>query len=267
MLNSTDFIALTPAEILRALPGEHAALHLHVLSTVDSTNQFLKINPPATDGLSICVAEEQTAGRGRFGRTWHSPNGQHLYVSMRQVLPVPASELAALSLLMGLALVNTIEALGLPTADLRLKWPNDLLWCGKKLSGVLIETVVSDLTHTDLIIGIGLNVNSEKTPPWCSLREIGGYALNRNTVLAQLIQQVRLSIAGYLATGFAPYMPAWQTLDYLYSQRIRVVTPSSEINGQAQGITTSGLLIVVDDQQQRYELSAGEASLSSAGLD
>jgi BirA family biotin operon repressor/biotin-[acetyl-CoA-carboxylase] ligase len=227
---------------------------LYVLSSVDSTNQFLKnIEAPA-----ICLAETQTAGRGRFGRTWHSPDGCHIYFSQRMHLPIPIAQHSALSLVIGLAVVRTIQACSIPTHALRIKWPNDLLWQDKKLCGILIETA----GNQDLIIGIGLNVNSIDTPPWCSLRDIQGQTLDRNSIIAQLIWQLHLAIEQYLVHGFAVFMPTWQQFDYLYKKTVQVTQPHKILTGCAAGITLSGQLIVIDELQQHHELSAGETSLS-----
>jgi len=264
MNKANDLIPLNAERIMDALQslGKHSLLTIHVLESVDSTNQFLKNSQASSVNPILCIAETQTAGRGRFNRTWHSPYGQNIYCSIRQILPVTFTKLSALSLVLSIAVVKTIQALGLSSAELRIKWPNDLLWQGKKLSGILIESVHLGPDSTDLIMGIGLNVNTVNAPPWSSLREIAGFPFDRNLVLAELIIQIQTAIDSYITHGFASFMPLWTELDYLYLQNIQVNQHNTLIRGQALGITLHGHLIVIDDNSQRHELCVGDASLS-----
>ncbi len=263
MPESTDFIPLNPEYILNTCKqlGYHAPLKLHAFDSIDSTNQFLKHISAPPDTPTLCIAETQTAGRGRFDRVWHSPYGRHIYCSIRQILPMSSPHLSALSLVVSLAVVSSIQALGLKTADVYIKWPNDVLWQGKKLSGILIETLNTGL-HADVIIGIGLNVNTINTPPWCSLQDISGQSLDRNLVIAHLIVQLQQTIARFLSEGFTVLMPMWMRLDYLYQKSVQIKQHQTLLSGVAQGVTSSGHLIIIDKQQARHELSSGEASLS-----
>jgi len=109
-------------------------LYFHLLNTIHSTNRFLK-EIPSSEGITICCTEKQTQGRGRFGRTWHSPFGENIYFSARWHVQCELSCLSGLSLVVSLAVLNTLNELGL-TDNLSIKWPNDILWHEKKLIGL-----------------------------------------------------------------------------------------------------------------------------------
>src|SRR6185437_11003197 len=148
--------------------------NLHVLQSIDSTNRYLKKFPPSSK-LKICVAEEQTQGRGRFGRHWHSPFGENIYLSTRWNLQCALNKISGLSLVTSLAIVDALKQVNISNG-IKIKWPNDVLWGVHKLCGSLIESVSNGLNQ--IVIGIGLNVNSDTEKhqlpdkSWCSLFEI-----------------------------------------------------------------------------------------------
>jgi BirA family biotin operon repressor/biotin-[acetyl-CoA-carboxylase] ligase len=121
-------IRLSKAEIQSHLQLNEPVI-LHVLDTVDSTNRFLK-DQPSVNGIQLCCAESQTAGRGRFGRVWHSPYGENLYFSVRFQIKGELSQWSGLSLVVSLAVIASLKMLGVD-APLSVKWPNDILWKGK----------------------------------------------------------------------------------------------------------------------------------------
>lgn len=130
------------------------------LETIDSTNTYAKTHAQAfaSDALTCIFAEEQTAGRGQFGRKWISPKGVNLYATLYFHLPLKTEKIEELAIFMAKTIKTVLEKQGLsPT----LKWPNDLLLEGKKVAGVLCETVFQK-THIEVILGFGLNVNMEE---------------------------------------------------------------------------------------------------------
>ena len=250
--------------------GDNTQLNLHLFESIDSTNRFLKELPrslPST--LSCCVAETQTAGRGRFGRHWHSPFGEHIYCSFRWPYQGKLSALSGLSLVVSLAILAMLNSLSIAD-DIQIKWPNDLLWHGKKLCGTLIEMVGEHNQRLDVIIGIGLNVNSVIPPspglvnPWCSLIDITGKKLDRNELIGRLINQLQQHLAQFITDGFAAFMARWQRVDYLYDQMITVLHHTDIIEGRAKGVNAVGQLRLVDKRGAIQELSSGDTSLSAA---
>lgn len=237
-------------------------VYVHVLDSIDSTNRFLK-DLPASDVTEVCCAEMQTRGRGRFGRSWHSPSGENIYFSIRIRFDCDLSQLSGLSLVVSMAVLSMLDNAGMGD-DVLIKWPNDLLWNGKKLCGNLIEVVGG----SEVVIGIGLNVNSRPgeqvviDKPWCSLYEMRGHQFDRNTLIGQLIIQLDQHVEQFLTHGFVSFISKWQEIDYLYGKAITLSQPSGHLSGKANGINEAGQLILIDETGAKHFLASGETSLS-----
>lgn len=256
---------LNESEIRQYIHTLNPHIQLDIFDTIDSTNRFLK-HQPHQSNMRICCAEEQTQGRGRLGRSWHSPFGENIYCSVRCRLDCELSLLSGLSLIISLSVIHTLDELGL-NDNLLIKWPNDILWQGQKLSGCLIELITNN--HTiDAIIGIGINVNSNTQAhplpdkPWCSLFDISGKHQNRNRIIGRLIEHLHQDLQHFITSGFASFINQWQQVDALYARCITVSTQERQITGKAKGIDAKGRLILIDDDNKIHYLSSGEASLS-----
>lgn len=242
----------------------------HILSSIDSTNRYLK-DLPSQPIVTICCAETQTHGRGRLQRSWFSPAAENIYCSIRWPFPNDLKALAPFSLVTTLAIVDTLAFFNLHE-DLTIKWPNDLFWQDKKLCGILLETVTQNPDHLDLIIGIGLNVNTDSTSqpitpdtpskPWCSLYDITHHAWDRNPVIARLIINLYQCVSKFVAQGFEPFMQQWSSLDYLYGKTVTITQGQQIIRGIAQGINLQGELLLMDGNGQQCTIAGGEASVA-----
>ena len=237
-------------------------LVFHILSSVDSTNQFLKDNQ-FTQKIHICTAETQTHGRGRFGRTWHSPAAENIYLSALWSFSTDYEKLSGLSLVIGLAVIEVLKEYDL-ISNVKIKWPNDLLWYTKKLCGILIE-ILPATNPMQLIIGIGLNVNSVHTADQasCSLLNLTNEKLDRNILIAKLLIHLQKKITQLISYGLKSFIDEWQLYDYLYNKTINVTHAGKKIQGTAQGIDILGRLIVKDACGFRHYLLAGETSLQN----
>ncbi|ETO93620.1 biotin--[acetyl-CoA-carboxylase] ligase [Legionella oakridgensis] len=263
----TPIILLDEACIRQALTNHdfHLPLNFHLFASIDSTNRFLK-ELPEHSTLGICCAEQQTQGRGRFGRHWHSPFGENIYFSSRWQFDCDLSQLSGMSLVVSLAILASLNELGIDD-KIGVKWPNDLLWQGKKLCGSLIEISAESNGKTDVVIGIGLNVNSitEHQPPlekpWCSLYDITGKPWDRNRLIAQLIIQLHAFLQRFLTHGFSFFQEQWQQADCLKNQMIRVNYPLGFLYGKAIGVNDVGQLILEDETGEMHYLSSGDTSL------
>lgn len=259
-----SYIPLNASAILHALQSLNAHLKLEcaVFSEIDSTNQYIKNLPLETSPSKrsiICCAEKQTAGRGRFGRVWESPFGENIYFSLKCQWTAPISYLAGLSLVTALALVRTLETLN---GDIKIKWPNDLYWQNKKLSGILIETNNRINDKIDIIIGVGLNVNQfTQSLPWCSLYEITGEYHDRNLLIAQFIVYLSEYLEQLMQHSFTFFLPLWNKKDYLYKKEVQVKDSNQILQGKVLGVNDNGFLIIEDTYGQQHYISAGEASL------
>lgn len=243
--------------------GFTSPIDIHLLNSVDSTNRYLK--EQVGEGVAVCCTETQTAGRGRFNRNWYSPSGENITMSLRLPLRSLPPYIATLGLVVSLSILTVLREFGF-SDHLNIKWPNDILWQGNKLSGCLIE-LMSSHTNSMLIIGIGLNVNSKTNAhpnpgrPWCSLADIAHRAFDRNLIIGLLVEKLCRNFSRWLERGFTPFMSSWLEADGLFGQQISVTMGNENFYGIAQGITENGALIVQTTDGQIHYFSSGEATL------
>lgn len=241
-------------------------INIHLFTSIDSTNRFLK-DLPISSTLDICSAELQTQGRGRFGRNWHSPFGENIYCSSRWSLQGDLTKLSGLSLVTSLAIVTTLKEFN-DSAPIKIKWPNDILWNDKKLCGSLIEIIAESNATAQIIIGIGLNVNSDTLhnplpdKPWCSLYEITQRRQNRNKLIAHLIINLDRYLDQFINQDLSIFMGEWHQHDYLIDKQITVHQAFESLSGVACGINHSGQLILKNDEGIHL-LSTGDTSLKT----
>lgn len=256
---------LNETEIRRFIPTLDMPVCIDVLDCIDSTNSYLK-RRPSSERIQICCAETQTQGRGRFGRTWYSPSGENIYFSARFRLEGDAALLSGLSLVSSLAVIHTLKTF-LPNAPLFIKWPNDIIWQDKKLSGSLIELIIGH-HYTDVIIGIGINVNADtkshafNEKPWCSLYDISGIIHHRNAIIGHLIEHLYHHFIQLTTSGLEPFLKSWETVDYLSGRETTVLSQGHTITGEVMGIDKSGRLVLKETESQIHYLSSGETSLT-----
>lgn len=259
------FIPLDEKAIQLAL-GATEAFDFHLGLSLDSTNRYLKDLAP-NDKIAVCSAEQQTQGRGRFGRSWYSPFGENIYLSVRLNLDCCLNQLSGLSLVVSLAVIEALKAQAI--TGIEAKWPNDLLWQGKKLAGILLEIMGESHAYTQIIIGIGLNVNSQdlkiKVPDkdCCSLRELTGHYTNRNHLIAEILSVLQRYIETFLNQGFDGFYSEWQKVDHLQGKWVHLTSPRGMIQGIAQGVNSRGELCLLDDKGERHHITSGECSIGN----
>ena len=257
-------LALLDQQAIKLVSGTE---HVHVEQILESTNQYLLDKIPSLDNGQTCIAEYQTAGRGRRGREWISPFASHLYFSMYWRLDAGIEKASGLSLLVGIATVNALEKLGIQGVG--LKWPNDLYYQGKKLAGILIElnAQASDVCHT--VIGIGINVRMPAAQgklidqPWIDLNSISTQPVDRNKLSGLLIKELHTLLHAYEETGLAPFLARWFELDCFINQQVNLLVADKVQKGICRGINDQGaLLLEIDEQVKAY--IGGEISLRLA---
>ena len=232
-----------------------------VFAEIDSTNEYLLRQLEQLPTGSLCLAECQTAGRGRRGRQWFSPVGQNLYFSLLWRYDKSlCRELASLSLLVAVVIAETFQQLNIE--GIQIKWPNDIYYQGKKMGGILIESKIEP-TQVHLVIGIGLNLamaavdTAVVTQPWADL---SAYAIDRNALAAELAQRLQQALTDFPHQTFAAYLPRWQAFDLFYQQPVKLITASGEIHGISQGINAQGELLL-QQGTQLTPYAIGEISL------
>ncbi len=238
---------------------------LLVFTEVDSTNNFLKKIPQVSE-VQICCAEKQTQGKGRFGRTWESPFGENIYFSLLRPLPKPIKDLPGLSLVIGLAIIASLRPI---TTSIMLKWPNDLISNNKKLGGILIETKTITEKDTCLIIGIGINVNSDfcksdsQSQSWRSLFDITGILHNRSELIATLYLYLETYLEKFLMGGLGAFLAEWQRYDFLKGKITTVLTNNQKFVGLVVGINKEGWLHMKDLNGKSHYFSSGDTSINA----
>ncbi|MBB1271364.1 bifunctional biotin--[acetyl-CoA-carboxylase] ligase/biotin operon repressor BirA [Psychromonas sp. SR45-3] len=268
-ITGKGYCSATPLALLdqQAIKLVSGAEHVHVEQILESTNQYLLDKIPSLDNGQTCIAEYQTAGRGRRGREWISPFASHLYFSMYWRLDAGIEKASGLSLLVGIATVNALEKLGIQGVG--LKWPNDLYYQGKKLAGILIElnAQASDVCHT--VIGIGINVRMPAAQgklidqPWIDLNSISTQPVDRNKLSGLLIKELHTLLDAYEETGLAPFLARWFELDCFINQQVNLLVADKVQKGICRGINDQGaLLLEIDEQVKAY--IGGEISLRLA---
>jgi BirA family biotin operon repressor/biotin-[acetyl-CoA-carboxylase] ligase len=237
---------------------------LHIYKELPSTNSYLKeIGEKQSIHGVFCFAERQLSGRGRRGRQWVSPYARNLYFSCGLETEAGAASLEGLSLGVGVCIWRAIHSLT-NAGNIALKWPNDLIMDGGKLGGVLVEIQGDFSGACQAIIGVGLNHNMPERQsrlidqPWADLAEIAEFT--RNRLAAALIDEMSALIESYPQQGFAGFKREWEALDLTRDQKVRLITPSGQIEGIARGINDSGaILLEVDGEVSAFH--GGEISL------
>lgn len=255
-------ILLDAKKIKKALEKEK--FNLTIFESIDSTNDFLK-NQKNTNDIHFCIAEQQTQGKGRLHREWHSPFGKNIYLSCLYPFQKDISELGGLSLIVGLAVVKTVQHFGFMNA--KMKWPNDIIYDNNKLAGVLVEIQAETHGTTQAIIGIGLNVNMTTAKSkdihqvWTSLKKISGNDINRNEVCIMLIKNLLHYLNQFNQSGFRLFMDEWKSADSLFNQEITVKNVNDKIQGKVLGINDQGHLLVELPNGIVRGFSSGDTSI------
>jgi BirA family biotin operon repressor/biotin-[acetyl-CoA-carboxylase] ligase len=258
---------------------------LEILEVIDSTNRYALEQPPM-EGAFVCLAEYQTAGRGRQGRQWVSPYASGLCLSLKQRYDALNHSLAGISIATAVTVGQVLRALG--AAEIGLKWPNDVVWRGRKLAGLLLESRNTKVcvppsenrkfqNACDVVVGMGMNIKMPGVEtamidqPWTDLQTVLGYSISRNQLAARLIEQGLQTLATYPQHGLAPFMRDWQSFDMIYGHPVTLKIPpvnqeggAFSVTGIACGIDEEGaLLLQVGNRKQRYVY--GEVSVRFSG--
>ncbi|HEX4474972.1 MAG TPA: biotin--[acetyl-CoA-carboxylase] ligase [Polyangiaceae bacterium] len=242
---------------LRRDRGVRFGQPLTVLPTTGSTNDdaFEAAKNGAAEG-ALFVAEEQTAGRGRRGRSWTSPAGENLTFSLLLRPELPADRVSAVSLLVGLA-VRAAAARRVPES-VGLKWPNDVVVGPRKLAGILVESRVTGARVDAVVVGVGLNVHFRELPDELrgiatSLAALGDPLPDREAALADVLAELEPRLSVFIDRGLAGLLPELRAHDALAGVPIGV----SGIRGEGAGIDGDGSLLIKDGHGEIQRVSSG----------
>jgi len=240
---------------------------VHVYNQVDSTQNiaFEFVKQGAVEGTLI-LAEHQTAGRGRMGRVWHSPTGKGIWMSLILMPNIPLQFTSQLTLLVAVALCRTLQSY--VSHQVGIKWPNDLLIRGRKVSGILLESSADDQRLNHVIAGIGISANLTETDfseelrmKATSLLLESGVEVKRELLICHFLEQFELLYDLYMQQGFAPIRLLWIQLSVSLNRPLRIQTANGWLEGIAESIDEFGALILKQKDGKQNKLYSGDVEL------
>lgn len=261
--------ALSIERIRQHLSTTTLGRRLCLYETVPSTNAVLRrlAQEGAAEG-TVVIADSQTAGRGRAGKSWFSPPGVNLYVSVLFRPAIPVAAAPVFSFIASLALADAIGELGLAPA---IKWPNDVLVERRKVAGTLAELSARADRVEWLILGVGVNVNVERealvaalgpaAQGATSLREALGRPVDRNALAAGFLTFLEEWLLIYRDQGPEALLRAWRDLDIVTGRRVEVRDGERALDGRARGVGPDGQLEVEDALGRLHRIASGEVRL------
>jgi BirA family transcriptional regulator, biotin operon repressor / biotin---[acetyl-CoA-carboxylase] ligase len=256
---------LTPDLLRKRLKGNLFGKRVFHFFKTDSTNRVaMELGYAGEPEGTVVLAEEQTAGRGRAGRSWHSERGTGLYFTLLLRPKLAPAQAPLLTMLAGLSAHAAIQ--GQTGLVPELKWPNDLLLNGKKLGGILTEMHAEPSAVRFVIVGIGINVNQEKFPPELapmatSLRKESGKMNYRLELLVRLLTQFETDYNRFLRDGPEFVAECFQEVStFAKGRRVRVETGSQSYTGTTAGLSPEGLLRVAQDNGTLVTVIAGDVN-------
>lgn len=260
---------LDRAAILAELERRNASpSSLEVLESVDSTNRYLVERGLALSSGAVCLCETQTHGRGRRGRGWLASPYRNLLLSLAWRFDAGPAMVAAFGLAAGLALLEALEEYG--ASGVGLKWPNDIVWRGRKLAGLLADMQGEAAGPAFVVLGAGVNCRLGEREargidqPWADLEEVMGSAVDRSRLAALVIARLYGVCQVYSARGFGPFREAWEQRHVFHGQTVRLTTATATITGSVAGVDGGGALRLIDANGEERLYHAGEISLRGA---
>ncbi|MEW6771172.1 MAG: biotin--[acetyl-CoA-carboxylase] ligase [Bacillota bacterium] len=254
---------LLPPVVLPFLTGGFGRPYRYHPVTSSTNDRAKELAQSGAPEGTVVVAEQQTGGRGRRGRSWHSPPGG-LWFSLLLRPDVPPAETQTLPLLLSVAVVRGIEEhLGLQPG---LKWPNDILLGGRKVGGILTEMSAETEQVHHVVAGIGLNVNITSFPPELettatSLRIQSGGEVSRARLLGVLLAVIEEDYRRWCRAGFAPFHAAYQERCSFLGKEVVVVAAGEVLTGLAAGVDAAGRLLLSVPGGGIKRLSGGEVTV------
>lgn len=243
------------------MPRLKQIYYIH-FDTIDSTNAWTKKNATTLDPhqLTCVTALEQTAGRGRLFRKWLSPKGKNIYATLFFCLPRTCPYLINLGQILSLSSIAVLKKKGFPV---QIKWPNDILMDGKKVAGILCETVFFE-DRIGVVLGIGINVNMSQElletidQPATSLAQLSGQTWTLEQILEPILKQFLKDLDTLLIKGFEPFRARYEKLLAYKGETIACHDGLKTIKGICHSINSEGKLNLLLPDGQITILSAGE---------
>jgi len=271
-MNTSDQIRLDAGRIREGMsPAAQAKLRLTLLQETDSTNSAVQRLPGDRQHAHAVLAECQTIGRGRRQRSWHSPAGGNIYLSLGWWFSDNKWPLSTLPLVAAIAVCRALARAGLQGHG--IKWPNDILVDKKKLAGILVESQSTGNGPALAVIGIGLNVRMPSPQagdagaaidrPWTDLvsqLDSEDAGISRNRLSSFLLEELLSVLEQFEASGFEGFREDWQELDILEGSRIELEHNGGTLAGVARGVDQNGGLLLETENSVIRAYHSGEVS-------
>lgn len=239
---------------------------IHRFESVASTNDLaIRMAEEGAPEGTVVIAGDQTAGRGRHGRSWVSPPGMGLYLSLILRPDKPFSELWQVAFVASLAAAEAVSRVS--GLQARIKWPNDIMLNARKVSGLLVEArAAGEDCLVPVVVGIGINVNAADFPPEVMQnatsisREVGG-PVSLQDVERELLRALDARYTQYLGEGFSSILSAWKSLDCTVGRHVVVRSGDRDVEGTAVEVNPEGDLVLEREDGARTSVTAGEVIL------
>lgn len=257
---------LSPEEIGQVLATARFGRAISYREAVTSTNDVAReLALAGCPGGQIVVAETQTGGRGRLARSWFAPPGKGIWFSIILRPPIRPQDAPKCTLLAAVAVNAAIRRIsGVPSG---IKWPNDILYKGKKLVGILTEMAAEMDAVNYIVLGIGVNVNiaTEDFPPELravatSLFAAAGQPVPRSLLLAAILEELESLYDEVCQAGFGPVLDKWREYSVTLGKEVKIIDRETSFSGQAVDIDTDGALLVQTADGMK-KVVAGDVSL------
>lgn len=252
MTTACDHLSIS--EMRHYLDAGTVGRHIYLFGTVDSTNAMLRrLSEHGAEEGTVVLAEEQTAGRGRSGVRWFSPDGVNLYVSVLFRPVFAPRDVALFAPIASLALAEAVEA---EDVVVEIKWPNDLVVDGRKLGGILVDCATVG-EHVNLVIlGVGVNLNVTRAEldtalgadaaTAVSVSELVGREIDRNRFVARFLNRLEKWHGIFTAHGPGAVLDAWRSRDALRGRSLEIRSGDTTWRGRGSGVEADGCLLVED---------------------
>lgn len=251
---------LFPFEISRQLNTKSIGRKIYYFDFIDSTmNKAMQLGMDLAPSGTLVLAESQTKGRGRLGRSWFSPKYKGIYLSLILRPAIEPAVSPVLTFLSAVSICETVKSvLGL---DVQIKWPNDVFIHNKKFTGILTEMNAEVDKINFVVIGIGLNVNNEKKSlisQATSLKEHFGQTINRVALLQELLRKIENNYLLLENKGTQVIIDKWRSYSLTLGRRVKVYCQSRHIEGSAVDIDRDGSLLIRRDSGVIQKVSSGD---------
>ena len=264
-LNSSPDV-ISEAEISSHLKTEWAGKKIVCYEQTDSTNNRAKdAGEQGAEHGALFIAEHQTAGKGRRGRTWVSPSGNSIYMTLLLRPHIHPNQAPMLTLVMGLSVAEAISQTTNEKAE--IKWPNDIVVNKKKICGILTEMSLEMHDINYVVVGVGINVNQREYPDEVketatSLYMESGHRYKRSVIIAEVLKQFEKNYEMFMQTGdLSGLKEQYNACLINRGKMVKVLDPNGEYEAEAEGISENGELIVALPDGEKRHIFAGEVSV------